>query len=77
MLPFQLINPDAVFFPSWSRLRGSLVESFLSKHLAGRRREPSSRKVGRLFGFEHQHRAANLPSDEEEIAGESREGRRP
>ena len=57
----QLINPDAVFFPTWSRLRGSLVESFLSKHLAGLRREPSSRKVGRLFKFEHQQRAANLP----------------
>ena len=70
----QLINPDPETLPSWSRLRGSLVDSFLSeKHLAGRSRELRAMNVGLLLGSKHQQRAASLPREEEAMAGNSEE----
>ena len=70
---FQLIKPHPVVLPSWSRLRGSLVDSFLSKHLAGRRSEQSDKKVGLLLGSKDQQRAASLPKEEEEMDSEEEE----
>ena len=76
ILLFQLINPDPELLPSWSRLRGSLVESFLSKHLAGLRSEPRARKVGLWLGSKLQQREASLAREEEAMAGNSDEERR-